>query len=532
MPKNIGGQNSIPNPEKLNSKEREGQQVEQVIGEPVKPVEEIKAEFERLETMKREDKKMVEEEIPKLQQEVGGAFSKGDNQRPERKREIYEGMSEEDRARHFWETQLQHEVRIEYPQSPQCEFAILIPVYNEKPERILKQIESFKNQKDIDPSQFELIYVVNNDLPNERPKSQEAIEANQKVIEMLRGISDLNVFVIDKSSPGNEIPECNVGKARNRGVAEASLRFYENAKNGVLIQTDADTYFEDQNYLAELRTIVNKNPDAIGIAGGLIYEFSPDTDSEEEKNELRKKLDRMVLIKKWDRLVEFLRNPKNPSFLENKNFSGANMISRSYESAIVGGLIDANAAEDVQFGLDLETYGAGRGQKTIGAKSDLRVVTALRESDRTGASFKKDFNSIDISRPIMVSDPFAKETLPEFRASAKTVLVESTLNAEKLRTLLTDERGTLIVSEDSLNELIDYVGENGYKENDYFYKQWIKKNFGEGYDLVRQLYDARYPQIPITEENYQRLASKISEELDGSKLITYVNAVAENIRIP
>src|SRR6266849_6837536 len=32
-------------------------------------------------------------------------------------------------------------------------------------------------------------------------------------------------FVIDKSSPGSEIENASVGKARNRGVAEAGLQF-------------------------------------------------------------------------------------------------------------------------------------------------------------------------------------------------------------------------------------------------------------------------------------------------------------------
>lgn len=464
--------------------------------------------------------------------ETGGATDVDVKEYLEAKKEKYEGMTEQERAQHFWETRLQNEVRIEAPQNPKCEFAIVIPVYNESPERILKQIESLKSQQDIDPAQFEIIYVVNNDLPSENPKSTAVIEANQKVIETLRGVSGLNIFVVDKSSSGNEIERCNVGKARNRGVAEASLRFYENGKNGILIQTDADTYFEDKNYLSKLKSITTENPDVVGIAGGLIFEFNPDASNEEEIAELRKKVARFVLERKWDMLVQFLRDPESSIPVGTKNFSGANMISRSYESAVVGGLIDANAGEDPQFGEDLEAYGAGRGQKVIGAKNDLLVVTALRESDRTASSFKKDFDQIDLEKPFMVSDPFVSETLPEFRDKIKSILEKSVFDQSELRSLLTNERGALIVSEPSFTELVGYVKENGVIEGDTFYRQWISKNFGTGFNLIQQLYDARHPQISLNEENYQKLVEIVGQQPKGRELIDNLDTIVGNIRIP
>jgi len=464
--------------------------------------------------------------------ETGGATDVDVKEYLEAKKEKYEGMTEQERAQHFWETKLQNEVRIKAPQNPECEFAIVIPVYKESPERILKQIESLKNQQNIDPVQFEVIYVVNNDLPNENPKSTAVIEANQKVMETLRSGSGLNIFVIDKSSAGNEIERCNVGKARNRGVAEASLRFHENGKNGVLIQTDADTYFEDQNYLSKLRNITTENPDIIGVAGGLVFEFNPDTNDKEEIVELRKKVARFVLERKWDILVQFLRDPESATPAGTKNFSGANMISRSYESAVVGGLIDANAGEDPQFGEDLEAYGAGRGQKVIGAKNDLLVVTALRESDRTASSFKKDFDQIDLEKPFMVSDPFVSETLPEFRDKIKGILEKSVFDQSELRNLLTNERGNLIVSEPAFAELVGYIKENGVVDGDSFYRKWISKNFGTGFSLIRELYDARHPQIPLTEENYQRLMERVAQQPKGQELIGNLNTIVGNIRIP
>lgn len=450
------------------------------------------------------------------------------------KEKACEGINEKERAQNFWETTLQNEVRIETPQDPNCEFAIVVPVYNEKSQRILKQIESLRNQQDVDLSEFEIIYVVNNDIPSENQNSQDVTEANQTVIEGIQNIaredSNLNVYVIDKSSPGNEIEQCNVGKARNRGIAEASLRFYENKKNGVLIQTDADTYFNDPDYLAKLKNIVHLNPDAIGIAGGAILEFSPDAESEEEKRELQNKVEIMLLQKKWNRLVYFLRNPDNSTFFEDNIFFGANMISKSYESAVVGGINDTNSDEDIKFGRDLENYAAGRGQRVIEVKDELNVVTALRESDRTSASFKKVFSGIDINRPLMVSNPFAKETLPEFRDRIGAILEKSIPDAEKFREVLTDSSGDLIVADDSYNNLIDYVRQNGFKIDDDFCKQWITENIGEGYELTHQLYDVEYPQIPLTEENYRRLVDFVAKEPNGTKVIKQ-NQVLENIII-
>lgn len=448
----------------------------------------------------------------------------------EEKKEKYKGLTEHERACHYWETQLHNEVRIEKPQNSNCEFAIIIPVYNEQIERILKQIESLKNQQDIDPSQFEIIYVVNNDISKENKKSKEVINANQAVIAELQNISGLNIFVIDKSSPGNEIEHCNVGKARNRGVAEASLRFYENGKNGTLIQTDADTYFEDQNYLVKLKTILNDNPDAIGLAGGLIFEFSPDINNREKMADLQKKIKTLFLVKKWELFVQFLRDPES-LFFTDKAFCGANMISKSYESAVVGGLIDANAGEDPQFGFDLEAYASGRGQKVIGVKSDLFVVTALRDSDRTAASFKKYFDKINIDRPMMVSDPFGTETLPQFRKKITTILEKPISDSTELKTLLTNKHGDLIVSTNSFNELVEHARQQGFQENNIFYKQWLSKNFGEDYDLAHQLYDALYPQIPLTEKNYQCLVNKVKKEKNGAQLVEYLDAVIENLRI-
>lgn len=441
----------------------------------------------------------------------------------------FEEKEDFERAQQYWKSQLSSEIRIKVPQHPNCEFAIVVPIYNESPERILKQVASIRDQKNISRSQFEVIYIVNNNLPTEDKKSTAIRQANQQIIETLNGVQDLNIFVIDKSSPGNEIENCNVGKARNRGVSEASLRFYENGKNGILIQTDADTYFKDKNYLSKLRRIIVENPDVIGVAGGLEFEFKPDTDNKEEIVKLQEKVAKLVLEKKWKSLIRFLKYPQYSNPADTK-FSGANMISRSRESAIIGGLVDAELGEDLHFGCDLEAYSERRGKRVIGAKDELIVVTALRESDRTASSLKNTFNRINPEIPTMVSDPFVSETLQEFRNKIQNALEKIVSDPNSVRDFLIDEHGDLIVAESAFVELVEYAQQEGMVDNSLFYKKWITDHFGENYDLVQKLYDARHSQIPLTKENYNRLIKIVSQKPNGQKLVDYIEKATSNIK--
>lgn len=321
-----------------------------------------------------------------------------------------EGLTEVERAKKYWYETLFQENRIKEKQNEKCQIAIVVPVYNENLERIVKQIDSLRSQS-IDPSLYEVIYVVNKDIDDSSEKSKQVSSVNENVIEFIKSQNYENIFVIDKSSKGNEIEKCNVGKARNRGVAEASIRFYENNKNGVLIQTDADAYFQDPNYLSSTLDILKENSDVIGIAGGLVIEYDPGNVIKESYEFLHSRAEKFILKKKWDLLIQFF---KNPSPVKNDNFSGANMISKSLESAVIGGIIDTNYVEDDMFGESLKLYAHEVGKRVIEMKNELQVTTALRDSDRTDASFKKDFEAIDLDKPILVPNfiPNAEKYIP------------------------------------------------------------------------------------------------------------------------
>lgn len=330
-------------------------------------------------------------------------------------------------ALRFFEKRLSGEKLIETPQDKNCKLAVVVPVYNEQSRRILKQMESIISQTGINPDEFEALYVVNNSPDDGSEKSKQTIAANQEILnlpiwknrETDTDLSQLpedkrklykeirekfNFFVIDKSSPGDTIEDCNVGKARNRALAEASQRFYKNEKDGILVQTDADSYFGDPEFFSKVLSEFTKDPDVIGIAGGIKVEFDPDTNDPREKEILLKKAQQLLLDKKCQRFEKYLKDPSNPLW-ERDVFSGANMISKSFESATIGGFKDWNSGEDPQFGLDLKDYAQKRNKKVISKKlpvddpDALLVTTAARESDRTQASLKRFLDKIDLTKP-------------------------------------------------------------------------------------------------------------------------------------
>ena len=303
-------------------------------------------------------------------------------------------------ATEYWREKLTGEERITPPQHGECRCTIVVPVYGESIRRIEKQLVSIRAQT-VPAAHYEVIYVVNNRPNATDTRTKAAVALNQSLLKYLEGVTDVPVYAIDKSSVGQEIEDCNVGKARNRGVAEATRRFYENGKNGIIIQTDADTYFENTDYLAAVIAAFETSPDVVGVAGGLVFEFSPDTFNDEERELVRSKIDRLLYLKIWQAFQAFLRGEFDAA-PKQTNFSGAHMLSRSYETAVIGGLNDEDFGEDQQFGFDLTEYARHNLGRVVGMKDELQVITALRDSDRTPASFKKTLDAIDMTKPLLI----------------------------------------------------------------------------------------------------------------------------------
>ena len=64
-----------------------------------------------------------------------------------------EGLTELERAKKYWDEALSLENKIEVRQNVQCKICIVVPIFNERLERIKKQIESIKNQN-VDPTLY------------------------------------------------------------------------------------------------------------------------------------------------------------------------------------------------------------------------------------------------------------------------------------------------------------------------------------------------------------------------------------------
>lgn len=306
------------------------------------------------------------------------------------------GRTEEERAQDYWNERLENEKRIDSQQDLRCWLSVVVPIFNEQPERLLKQLDSFR-QQNVSADEFEIIYVINNDIES----GAEIREANRVLIDLLEHVSDLRIFVIDKSSEGNEILDCNVGRARNRGLAEASRRFFENEKNGLVLQIDADTYLSDPHYIKKIQKLYENNSELIGVVGNVDLVFDPDTRDAKKKILLARELHDFLLGMKKKALLRFLLNPGAENLFD-FSLGGAHILSRSFESAAIGGFIDTNIGEDNQFITDLVDYAAVH-SKTVIIANDLSVTAALRESDRTDASFGKDFASIILHSADVIS---------------------------------------------------------------------------------------------------------------------------------
>lgn len=309
------------------------------------------------------------------------------------------------------------EERVGESMDPHCEVSVVIPAYGER-DWIFRPLESLANQKGVKPEQYEVIFVINNP-PSEPEKEGGATDADYerklehyrksagpdgenaqvlKIIEYINGRDvevELNqyerkvieeikkkgikIFAIDKASPGETLPEqdANVGGARNRGVAEAVARFYEQKKkNGIIAQTDSDSK-ADEHYIKNLIKAFGERPELIGLKGDLEFERIEPEDALFRLSKIYEEIEYT-----YEDLFNFSIKAKadaNEAARDDKlvNFSGANMASRAYEAAIVGGVPKLGGGEDPAFGARLAAIGE------IDRVSEIKTMPAERRSART-----------------------------------------------------------------------------------------------------------------------------------------------------
>ena len=444
---------------------------------------------------------------------------------------LHSMISLTEKARSYWRARLSGETRIQGSQHPRCRFAIVVPVMDERIERIDRQLDSFFSQEQVTADEFEIIYVVNNDLDDGSERHAHIVETNAAVLKSIRKRKEANVHAIDKSTRGNEITGCNVGRARNRGVAEASLRFHENENNGILVQTDADTYAEDKTYLARVRDILDGDDKTIGIAGGLIIEFSPDSTDPRELAALERRLYYVSLLVRWNMLVPGLRDPTG-AMLSADRFSGAHMISRSLETAAVGGLTDVVWKEDLQLGRDLSAFAESRGQRVIGMRDELFLITALRESRRTKSSLGDWLDKVPDDTIPTVPDPFVDETPHDLVGRICSALRRARNDGRAIRRAFSRKDGTPIISETAVEELMDHVRGAGVPmPEDDFFRVWGVKNLGTA-DVAQALHARHYPPLAVTDDNLRMLERRISQTPSGRDHVDHVNLILGRFRFP
>ena len=373
-----------------------------------------------------EDTEATNREVAKIEESLGrpiteearaeigkrsGEIQKHEEQNSKR---IAELLQEKQVIGYLLENLPESEERIAEVMGPNCRVAVVIPAYGER-DYILRPLESLAIQKGVKPDQFEAIVVINNpgkepvkegdeeeaDLKRKVEHYHRALDENHEILQLIEYIngngagielnpeeqsivrrikdSGIKIHAIDKSSKGKTLPEpeANVGGARNRGVAETVARFYEHKhENGIIAQTDADTRV-DENYIHNLIKTFNARPELIGLAGSLIFE---ETGEEDGLFKLATTYSEMEY--RYYQLLEFLNKQgkaekDQPVMAKKVDFSGANMASRAYEAAQVGGVPKLAGGEDPTFGRNLEKIGE------IDQVDEISVVTANRLSPRT-----------------------------------------------------------------------------------------------------------------------------------------------------
>lgn len=413
-------------------------------------------------------------------------------------------------------------------QKPNTEICIVIPVFNEDSSRIITQLKGFINQINFHHDLFELIYVINN-----KPLANKsyAYQNNQKLLGLLRQnpkykndpqfyefknyLKKLNVFVIDLSSKGKSSVRNNVGFARNIGVIEACYRFYSNRKNGLIIQTDADSYLTDFNYFYKVINIFKSNPKAVGASGGLKLIYNPDLKDADNK-EYDKLVKQVLLSKKMDYYISFLKK-KSTSLLDSKNMFGAHMISKSVETFKIGGVKEMSSGEDFDFGHRLYKYSIQNKKVLLNLKTALYFNVSLRPSDRTGSNIKLHFKN----KPKFTKNPFA----PKFKYYSKYLskrIYTKYKDPLFITNLFTNNKGRLALSKQAIKELCGFLYScNTLNLKDPFFDLWKNKYLPKNVEISEFIHSIKYP--PLTyEEIVDKAKKKILKKSGGKELIDYI----------
>lgn len=316
---------------------------------------------------------------------------------------------------------------IETPLDKRCRVIIVVPVYREPVHRVVNLLMSIARQSRLGEGATEVLCVVNNGPDDGTGRWKSAEQANRLVLDLpvwknrdgfgshlrfpievldaCKEISDsLPAFAIDAAM--NDVG--TVGAACNRGLAEAATRFDRAGKNGVVLFLGADCVLDDPEFIVKTLKRFESNTNLVAATAGVRMIFDPDTRDEGERARVFQAIEN-VLRRKRMRVLERFRQGLPLELMARDAFLV--IMARSSDAASWGGFPDWNRNEDSQFGFAAKRYAADHGKEVLDVKDELSVVSALRDSDRTGASLKLLIEEEKTKEPVSLKEYEALERL-------------------------------------------------------------------------------------------------------------------------
>lgn len=316
----------------------------------------------------------------------------------------------------------------ELPEPGSLDWALVVPSYREGVD-VFSTLHRGLTQKDVDPSKIAIFVIVN----NARDASAEVLASNAETIALVRllqwkptfenvqaedaaafemarkidpkgfvntaqmykeaAASQVRLVLIDLSTEGHALEECNVGWAKDIGGRMATDALKD---DGVLTITDADTLISPRHASAVLDSF-EKDPDLAGLR--TIYRTYGNDEEAVCADEIDHHRDTLYFLS--HDLVRFtaLDYKPEPFML----MSGPNINVRARIFKELGGLEHISGAEDMTFSMKM----LDRGHK-ISRHPDLSYYSKIRASDRTAENcgegqrvirdlaFKDDYGKADV----------------------------------------------------------------------------------------------------------------------------------------
>ena len=211
-------------------------------------------------------------------------------------------------------------------------FHLALPILNE-----LENLPDFLNDLRQQDNHDFILWVCVNHYEHWRnlPEKQEQISNNEKSLDFLKSINNIDIRIIDKASPGNGWPpkKGGVGWAR-KTIMDAIAK--EATDNSLIISMDADTRYPE-NYLTAIETTFRQHPKAYGLAVPYFHRLS----DEEENNRLILRYE--IYMRNYALNMLRIGNPYAYSAL------GSAMAFPVWAYKKVGGLTPVISGEDFYF---------------------------------------------------------------------------------------------------------------------------------------------------------------------------------------